>query len=187
VPGHELRWQSAHALGAIGDGRAAPALLHALGDPDMFVVSEATKALREIGRAAIPALVTGLSDPTPDVRQIAEQTLGQIDPAWPRTLEAQTAAPQLMQYLKILGGDDELRVYLEDLIRRIDPNLLDLQPQRKAAPDPAAPVPPSAEPAGGGSAPDLPVPLPTTAEAPRAASQGPADASPTDGPNQLGH
>jgi HEAT repeat protein len=131
-PDHELRWQSANALGLIRDGRAATPLLHALADPDMFVVTAATQALLELGRAAIPALIVGMADTSADVRQIAEVTLGRIDPAWMRTLEAQTAAPQLLEYLRVLGGDEEMRDRLQELVRTINPALLDL----KRAPGP---------------------------------------------------
>jgi hypothetical protein len=52
----QVRWEAAKALGAIGDARAAPALVKALEDKDPDVAWLAADALQNLKKAAWPAL-----------------------------------------------------------------------------------------------------------------------------------
>ncbi|MFA4878112.1 MAG: HEAT repeat domain-containing protein [Methanoregula sp.] len=120
----EVRWQAAIALGEIGDQGVAGPLQGALKDPDKYVrygaaislsrigwkpqdpaqratyfsALEEWKAVREIGRPAVPALTGLLRDRDPEVRVKAVELLGTTgDPA---------ATPALMKSL----GDESREV-----------------------------------------------------------------------------
>jgi len=67
-----IRFQSATALGRIGDTNAVPALHAALRDTDLFARYAAFTALNRIGRAhpmAWPAIVSGLASPEERIRE----------------------------------------------------------------------------------------------------------------------
>ncbi|HUH79344.1 MAG TPA: HEAT repeat domain-containing protein, partial [Methanoregula sp.] len=113
----EVRWQAAIALGEIGDGAATEPLGNALRDPDKYVRFGAAislsrlgwkpqdpaerayyfagmqewKAVREIGRPAVPALKGLLCDHDSAVRVKAVELLGSIGD--------EEAVPALMQSL----------------------------------------------------------------------------------------
>jgi HEAT repeat protein len=66
------------ALGEIGDPRAIPALVGALGSDDVEVAKYATRSLVKLGPSATEALVAALDDPSPRRRRYAVRALGEI-------------------------------------------------------------------------------------------------------------
>jgi HEAT repeat protein len=83
------------ALGMIGSaaGEAVPALLalfKGVSVPNFRAQTAAAIALREIGAAAVPALIVGLNHPDLNVRQAAARALGMK--AWPAAVPALAAA-----------------------------------------------------------------------------------------------
>ncbi|MBI1976160.1 MAG: HEAT repeat domain-containing protein [Candidatus Omnitrophica bacterium] len=63
-----VRREAVRALGAIGDARALPALVAALGDSDSSVRSDARNAVKNFKEAAIPELINGLKSSNVQVR-----------------------------------------------------------------------------------------------------------------------
>ena len=61
-----VRWEAAKALGAIGDSRAIPSLVKALGDSDQDVVWLAAEALSRFKKTAWPQLLHALIISEPD-------------------------------------------------------------------------------------------------------------------------
>jgi HEAT repeat protein len=59
---HQLRWEAAKALGAIGDARSVPLLVKALGDEDADVAWLAAEALKKFGKSAWPLLLHALME-----------------------------------------------------------------------------------------------------------------------------
>lgn len=94
-----VRQGAAQALGMIGDGRAAHALVIALADADPGVWSQATAALANLGKAAEKALRPAISSKTVRVQQGAAIAL------W-RSQREEKAFTILLQALQ----DDELLV-----------------------------------------------------------------------------
>ena len=86
------RWGAAEALGRIGDSRAVPRLIRALGDPAMTVRRSAMIALLRLeAMDAVPHVVRRLQDESGGVRVLAANVLGRF--ADPR------AVPALVQAL----------------------------------------------------------------------------------------
>lgn len=74
-----LRSDAAHALGKLGDERAAPALAEALRDQDEYVRKSAVMALRRIGGpGAMEAMRTALADRSEQVCLQAVKGLGEL-------------------------------------------------------------------------------------------------------------
>jgi HEAT repeat protein len=90
APEFEIRRHTVKALMEIGPAaaEAVPALIIALGDKERAVREGATKALAQIGSAAVPALITALGDKECAVRQGAANALGQLGPAAAETVPA---------------------------------------------------------------------------------------------------
>lgn len=87
------RAEVADQLGKLGDGRAVPALLEALGDPHMDLRDNAAFALAELGAVtAVPGIVKLLRDPAKQVRKTAAKGLGM--------LRARDAVPALIETLE---------------------------------------------------------------------------------------
>lgn len=108
-PDTRVRLAALDALEALGEAAtpAAPALLRALGDQDLFVRWAAARTLhkveiKKVAARATPALLPLLKDPDLDVRLAATKTLAAYGPA------AKQAAPALAEALK--AGDVEFRV-----------------------------------------------------------------------------
>ncbi len=74
----ELRRQAAEVLGAIGDSRAVPSLVAALGDPNIGVRWHAIEALGKIGTGAVEPLVSVLGSSDNGVRWWAAAALEKI-------------------------------------------------------------------------------------------------------------
>jgi len=76
-----VRYHATEALGAIGDGRAIPALIDRLADLDEnrgAVAQGAEKALQRLGAAAVPQLLAAASGGSEAVRSRATRLLGRI-------------------------------------------------------------------------------------------------------------
>lgn len=89
---------------------AAPTLIHALGDPDVFVRWEAIRILGDIkpDNDAVPGLARQLFDEDLDLRLAAAATLEKFGPA------ARAALPQLIATLN--RGDPEIRIAVIEAI-----------------------------------------------------------------------
>jgi HEAT repeat protein len=59
---HQLRWEAAKALGAIGDAQSVPLLVKVLGDEDADVAWLAAEALKKFGKSAWPPLLHALME-----------------------------------------------------------------------------------------------------------------------------
>jgi HEAT repeat protein len=59
---HQLRWEAAKALGAIGDARSIPLLVKVLGDSDADEAWLAAEALKGFKKIAWPALLNALME-----------------------------------------------------------------------------------------------------------------------------
>ena len=83
------RYVAAWALGEIGDTRAIPALVAALGDRDIEVAKYAARSLIKFGKEATDPLLKALEDPSEQTRHYAVRALGEIqDPRSADTLLA---------------------------------------------------------------------------------------------------
>ena len=92
--------------------RVSP-LIKALKDNDFSVGMSASKALGDIGPAAVPALIEALKDEDSLVRMIAAVALGKIGP------DAKEAVPALV---KALGDEEEsVREASSHALHQIDP------------------------------------------------------------------
>lgn len=80
-----LREDAATLLGEFRDPRAVGPLVEALHDEDRAVRDAATGALRNIGQAAVPALIAALQDPNGNVQEIAVAVLKDLPD--PRAVE----------------------------------------------------------------------------------------------------
>ena len=80
-----LREDAATLLGDFGDPRAVGPLVEVLHDEDRAVRDAATAALRKIGQAAVPALISALQDPNGNVQEAAVSILKDL--ADPRAVE----------------------------------------------------------------------------------------------------
>ena len=72
------RYVAAWALGEIGDPRAIPALVAALGDRDFEVRRYSARSLIKFGKEATPALLKVLEAPSDQARRYAVRALGEI-------------------------------------------------------------------------------------------------------------
>ena len=83
--------RSAEILGNLGDRRAVPALIQALGSSDIVLRMEAAMALMKIrDPSAVPALIEAMQKSDPSTRYFAADALGCIGD--PRATEALIAA-----------------------------------------------------------------------------------------------
>lgn len=104
---HNVRAHAAYALGLIGDPRAVPPLLKALGDPDHVLRIQATGALGRLrAREAVPKMIEALEDPHELVRQVAATALGVLDdpsaePALRRALADQESGVRVQAALAL--------------------------------------------------------------------------------------
>ncbi len=73
------RYIAAWALGELKAAGATGLLVKSLGDKNDAVQRESARALMKIGPPAVPALITALDDPNPDVREYAARALGVIE------------------------------------------------------------------------------------------------------------
>jgi len=76
-PDPASRTATIYALGALGDGKTAPALLKALRDPELGVVKAALEGLNLLQTPkVVDTLIQGLSDPSEAVRANSASVLG---------------------------------------------------------------------------------------------------------------
>ena len=75
------RYVAAWALGEIGDPRAIPALVSALGDGDVEVAKYAARSLIKFGKESTPALLAAAAGPSERTRHYAVRALGEIQDA----------------------------------------------------------------------------------------------------------
>ena len=105
----EVRWWSAHALGAFKEKSKAaiPQLIETLKDKDESVRGQAIEALGNIGpeQGVVQALIGMLQDSNPHVRAATAGSLGNLGPA------ASAAIPALE---KLRGGPDEFVTHAVD-------------------------------------------------------------------------
>jgi HEAT repeat protein len=82
-PSLRVRQTAAESLGKIGDQRAEPALVVALGDADANVRAASAAALsrldRGVGDVTIERVIALLTDPVDDVRRAAAAALGEME------------------------------------------------------------------------------------------------------------
>lgn len=98
------RYVAAWALGEIGDPRAIPALVPALGDRDIEVAKYAARSLVKFGKEATGALLAALDDPSERTRHYAVRALGEIqDPSSADTLLGLTGRVDREVHLWALG------------------------------------------------------------------------------------
>lgn len=98
------RYVAAWALGEIGDPRAIPALVSALGDRDVEVRKYAARSLTKFGKEATDALLKALDDPSEQTRRYAVRALGEIqDPRSADTLLAMAGKVDRAVHLWALG------------------------------------------------------------------------------------
>lgn len=99
VPAARLREQAARCLGHLGSVAtpAAPALVRRLGDVDPDVVVAVASALKQIGATALPAVGTGLSDVSPQVRAGAAGLLAAEDAFGPGVRDWRGAVMELLR------------------------------------------------------------------------------------------
>jgi len=98
-----IRVAAAKILGGFGPKAelAIPGLLKALHDPQSYVAMEAAGALAKIGSAALPTLISALSEGNAVVRHAAAYALGEMGP------RAEQAVPSLIG--KLEDTDSEVR------------------------------------------------------------------------------
>jgi HEAT repeat protein len=98
------RYVAAWALGEIGDARAIPALVAALGDRDIEVAKYAARSLVKFGREATGPLLEALEGPSGQTRHYAVRALGEIqDPRSADTLLGMTGKVDRAVHLWALG------------------------------------------------------------------------------------
>ena len=118
-----VRWQSAEALGAVGDGSAVERLIEILSDRngEWGVRTAAARSLGQLGDAcAVEALVAVLNDMNAHVRHMAVIALGQIGTS--ETLEPLAAAARS-------DSDAATRFSAAEALGRLEASLpLDHQP-----------------------------------------------------------
>ena len=109
-------FEAAKALGNIGPGAkaAAPALIDVAGaDPDISVRKEAATALRKMCVAALPVLITAVSDQNAHARFIVTRAIGNMGPS------AEAAVPALIIALK--DKDANVRFAAAEALGNIGP------------------------------------------------------------------
>jgi HEAT repeat protein len=98
------RYVAAWALGEIGDPRAIPALVAALGDRDVEVAKYAARSLVKFGKEATSTLLAALTSPSEPTRHYALRALGEIqDPRSADTLLAMGGKVDRAVHLWALG------------------------------------------------------------------------------------
>jgi HEAT repeat protein len=98
------RYVAAWALGEIGDTRAIPALVAALGDRDIEVAKYAARSLVKFGKEATAPLLEALQAPSEQTRHYAVRALGEIqDPRSADTLLAMAGKVDRAVHLWALG------------------------------------------------------------------------------------
>jgi HEAT repeat protein len=128
---HAVRAHAAHALGYLGDQRAAPSLLAALSDADPLVRMQSAGALARLkAPGAVTALIGAVADPDPRVRALAVGALGALcdpdaGPALRRAIDDQEGIvrERVSTALGRLGYEaarpDLLRLAEEDPVPRV--------------------------------------------------------------------
>ncbi len=119
----------AFTLSLFEDERAVSGLVHLLGHPDPEVQSTVVTALERFGASALPAVIGAMTDPHPQVRELAVDVLGAIgdreavlalvaalrDSHWTVRFAAATSlsltgSPRAKDELAILHDDPDKRV-----------------------------------------------------------------------------
>ncbi|KZX13123.1 HEAT repeat domain-containing protein [Methanobrevibacter curvatus] len=77
-PNKDIKIGAANILGFIGDDKAIPALISALGDLNKFVRRESSTALTKMGSSAVKPLIAVLDDDDWKVRGAAAWALGSL-------------------------------------------------------------------------------------------------------------
>ena len=77
-PAYQERWDAVRALGKTKNLRAIGLLVDALGDEEKAVAFEAVDSLEKIGKIAVPHLISRLTNPKAQVRELAALSLGTI-------------------------------------------------------------------------------------------------------------